>query len=150
MSRSARVDLKWADGNGSQNEGAYRFRLPIKQMEELQEICNAGPQELLTRLRTGTWKLRDIREPIRLGLIGGGDATPAQALKLVERYVDERPLIENAAVAQAIVLAAVIGFEDDPPGESEAATPEKTAKSLSPESTESPPASPSPDGTLTT
>lgn len=128
MSRSADVTLAWADGE-------YKFRLAIGQLRELQEKCSAGPQTILTRLATGAWMLDDVREAIRLGLIGGG-LKPAEALTLVQRYVDDRPLAENVATAQAVVLVAVFGAPDEPlPGKAAAAKAEATESSPSPPST---------------
>ncbi len=103
MSVSARITLPWADGSHS-------FRLAIGHLRELQDKCNAGPAEVLARLTSGSWRVDDIRETLRLGLIGGG-ATPMDALVLVARYVDDRPLMENVFPAQAVLLAAVVGEE---------------------------------------
>lgn len=115
MSRLAQIRLTWADDD-------YIFRLPIKQLIELQEACDAGPSYIMARLEQNAWKVEDVRETIRLGLIGGG-LKPEQALKLVRNYVDERPLLESAIVAQAIIAAAIVGVEEEqPPGKPEAAT----------------------------
>jgi len=108
VSGSASVTLIWADGE-------YPFRLPIKQLEELQDKCDAGPSELYNRLEDGRWRVADLRETIRLGLIGGG-MTPAEAFVKVRRYVDERPLLESVPVARAVLLAALIGVPEDPVG----------------------------------
>lgn len=114
MSRSASVTLEWADGE-------YPFRLAIGQIEELQEKTDCGPYFLLNRLLNGTWRVHDARETIRLGLIGGG-MTPADALKLVKRYVDDRPLLESVKPAAAILSAACIGAPDgEAPGKDKAA-----------------------------
>lgn len=109
MSVSARITLPWADGSHS-------FRLAIGHLRELQEKCQAGPAEVLARLSNGSWRVDDIRETLRLGLIGGG-ATPMDALVLVSRYIDDRPLMENVRPAQAVLLAAVVG--EEPPVKSQ-------------------------------
>jgi hypothetical protein len=113
MSRSARVTLEWPDKERT-------FRLRIGELVELQEKCDAGPMAILSRLAEGQWRVHDIRETIRLGLLGGG-APPSEALRLIKLHVDDRPLTEAIHVAQAILLAAVIGVEDEPledrPGE---------------------------------
>lgn len=106
--RHAEITLAWADGE-------HAFRLGLGQLRELQEKTDAGPAFLLDRLSRGTWRVDDIRETIRLGLIGGGKA-PAEALALVTRYVDERPLMESIPVAQAIIMVAIMPVEDDPLG----------------------------------
>lgn len=106
MGRDARVSLAWGDGERA-------FRLGIGELRELQEKTDAGPAWIFERLRAGTWRVDDIRETLRLGLIGGG-APPAEAAALVARYVDVRPLMENRQPAMAVLLAALVGAEDEP------------------------------------
>lgn len=124
----------WADGR-------YTFALPLRQIEELQEKADCGPLALFQRMREGGWREGDIRETIRLGLIGGG-TEPTAALRLVERYVyPARPLMEGLLPAQAILSAALWGVEDDQPGKGQAdGTAEpglaETASSASPNSME--------------
>lgn len=114
MSANGAITTKWADGE-------YTFRLAIGQLRELQEKCDCGPPEILARLAAQRWRIDDLRETIRLGLIGGG-TTPVAALKLVERYVDDRPLLESVTVASSILLAALVGADDDPVGKETAGT----------------------------
>ncbi|WP_454684885.1 gene transfer agent family protein [Ancylobacter moscoviensis] len=116
MPTDARIELDWADGT-------YAFRLAIGQLAELQEKTNAGPLVLFERLRTGTWRVEDITNTVRLGLIGGGMA-PADALKKVRTYVEERPWTENVPVAMMIVMAALYGSPEEEAGNVEAAEPE--------------------------
>lgn len=106
MSRSGEITLNWADGS-------HLFRLPIKQLIELQEKCDAGPPLIQARLQSGAWKVEDVRETVRLGLIGGG-MSPTDAFKMVLRYVDERPLLESVLVAEAVLSAALVGTPDEP------------------------------------
>lgn len=133
----SKIEVAWGDGE-------HVFRLALGQLRELQDKCKVGPAELAERLSTGRWFVDDIREPIRLGLIGGG-MTPVDALALVKRYVDERPLAENVLTAQAIVMAVLYGVPDDPVGKKAAAegavSGAETDASSSPPSTE--PAPPS-------
>lgn len=100
--RDAVISLDWADGKQT-------FRLPIGQLEELQEKCDAGPPFILFRLSNDRWHVNDIRETIRLGLIGGGmEAYPA--MKLVERYLDAGGnWVEASIVARAILHVALYG-----------------------------------------
>lgn len=105
MSRDASVTLTWADGD-------YTFRLAWGQLGELQDKCDAGPYVILQRLHNGTWKIQDIAETIRLGLIGGGK-TPVDALKLVRSYVQDRPPMENLLTAQYILGAAIVGAPEE-------------------------------------
>lgn len=142
-----------------------RFALPIGQLRELQGKCDAGPATILTRLVTkqaalatmpapkdakeasimqvlhllgGDWRVDDIRETVRLGLIGGGK-TPSEAFTLVARYVDARPPLENLPLAAAILLSALVGPEDDQVGKQPTEKDQNDATSGD--------ASPSPDTT---
>lgn len=113
------------------------FRLGIRQWEAIEAKCDAGPPELLGRLRPlvnalqmklglrqimasnlmGTWRIHDVREPILQGLIGGGMGS-TEAGVLVRAMFDERLSLEFAPTAYLILEAAWFGPEDDPPGES--------------------------------
>jgi hypothetical protein len=124
MSADASVTLTWADGE-------YKFRLPIGQLRELQDKTDAGPIEVLDRLMSRRWRVDDIRETLRLGLIGGG-LKPVEALVLIKRYVDERPLMENAPAAQTVLLAALVGVKDDEVGKGSPEETEQTDGSASP------------------
>ncbi|QEN86878.1 gene transfer agent family protein [Labrys sp. KNU-23] len=128
-----KTTFTWADGQ-------YSFALPLGQLEELQEKADCGPLALLERMRNGTWREADLRQTIRLGLIGGG-LEPTAALRMVERYVyPARPLMEGLLPAQSILAAALWGVEDDQPGKDQAdgmAEPglAETESSASPNST---------------
>lgn len=127
-------------------DGVYAFRLGIGEWRELQEKCNCGPQELFERILLRRWKVDDLREAIRLGLIGGG-TSPVEALKLVARYVDKRPLLETVPLACDVIAASLKGpAEEQPPGEAPVAGEPATGKSPLPPSTgtEPPPDSPQP------
>ena len=111
--RNARVELDFADGT-------YGFRLAIGELEELQEKTGVGPYTLLRRLLSNDWKIEDVRETIRLGLIGGGTEAIA-ALNLMRRYVEQRAdWLNNAMLAQAIVSAALVGAPEELPGKDSA------------------------------
>lgn len=133
MSRDASISLDWADGH-------HTFRLPIGQLRELQEKTGVGPLRLLHRLMDGSWMVDDAREIMRLGLIGGG-MEPAQALRLVQRYVDARPLVEAQAPAMLVLGAALHGTDQEGhPGKEEALEAATSApSSSSPPSTEQEP-----------
>jgi hypothetical protein len=110
--RDARLTLDWADGT-------YTFRLAWGELAELQEQCNAGPYVILDRLYTRQWRIEDVSNVIRLGLIGGG-MEPVKALKLVRSYVEARPPMENVLFATGILSAGLMGAPDEPAGEGEA------------------------------
>lgn len=113
MSVNGAVTIAWADGDHVFNVAK------VAQVLELEEKCDAGCAEIFDRLRSGRWRFNDVRETIRLGLIGGG-MTPPKALVLVKRYVDERPWQESVPVALAILMSAMVGVPGDTPGKAAA------------------------------
>lgn len=75
----------------------------------------------LLRSIGGDWRFDDIRETIRLGLIGGG-MTPTDAFVAISRYVDQTekyPPVDNIGTAAAILFHALAGPQDDPVGKPE-------------------------------
>lgn len=140
MSRAAEVTLPFGGSD-------TLFRMPLGRMRAVQEKCDAGPPELIQRYALKTWRLDDVREPILQGLIGAGHA-PHEAQARVERDMDGLPMMPFVPIAQAIVMAFLIGApdEDDDTGESEAGAatakrPSRAESSASPAST--PPEPPS-------
>lgn len=103
------VDLTWPGGE-------HEFKLTIDLLRALQDKCDAGPQHILERLGNRRWMVNDVTETIRLGLEGGGMAKDA-ARKMVRLYVEDRPLTESVMTAQAVLMLALFGNEDDMPGE---------------------------------
>jgi hypothetical protein len=99
------IDLTWAGGE-------HRFLLTIEHLRALQDKCDAGPAWVLARLGSQQWYVDDVIQPIRLGLEGGGLDKEA-ARKLVKKHVEERPLTESVLTAQAILMAALYGGEED-------------------------------------
>ena len=106
-------------------DGEYRFRIAFGQWRELQESVNKarleigepaiGPKDLLLALVNYNAWPHDVREVIRLGLIGGGMKTD-RALVLVKRYVEARPHYLSMVPARAILQCAMFGPPDDPAG----------------------------------
>lgn len=136
------VSLAFADGE-------YEFRLGLAQINEIEAKC--GPLgEVFARLLKGryiidddgktigapadaAWKVRDIVEPIRQGLVGGGKAvidgieakiTGHRVNELVDNYVLSRPLSEGWALAVAVLSALIQGYEP----QKKAAPPKAAAK----------------------
>lgn len=128
--------------------GEHDFCLaPIGHLLSLEENCKAGIGLIFHRLQNGTWGINDVREPIRLGLIGGG-LSPREAMDLVKAHVDahHNGLAPSVMVAMAIISAVLIGVPDDPVGKTQAAEAATgpnssiaTAASAAPDSTESAP-----------
>jgi hypothetical protein len=121
MSRSARFSGVFGDGK-------HDFLLTIGGLEELQEKCDAGPEEIWSRVLAGGWRVADLREPIRIGLIGGG-MEPIKALVMVERYAGAGALSELKPLVANIIGAALVGAvdEDGPPGK-----PKRRSRKASP------------------
>ena len=86
------------------------FSLGLDQLRELEERSGRGPMATFQRLAAGAWSVDEVRETIRLGLIGGGKE-PAEALKLVQRYVDGQPLERSIMLAMAVLAARLSGAD---------------------------------------
>lgn len=131
MSRAAEIRLAFG--------GEERlFRLPIGRLRALQEKTDCGPQELAERLFGNTWRVDDVRETILQGLIGGG-ATQAEATRLLGLYFDDLPIRQFVPLAIGVVMAALVGSEDEPgemAGEANQPTHSPEGRSASQASTE--------------
>lgn len=140
--------------------GTFRFWLPLPQVVELERNCGsqrvgdtpAVPKSMLliydqlgaglaaddgrpVYLGGGGAILKDIRETIRLGLIGGNsgmvdgeqvEVGPIRAKELVDEYLyPARPLIEGAYLAWSILHAAINGISLKKKAEAESDQPVK-------------------------
>lgn len=107
--RNAAIEAEFGDGT-------YGFRLPIGQLEELQEKTGIGPFKLAQRMISGDWHTQDVIQTIRLGLIGGGMKSDV-ALRLVRNYAQEEGRwLENVDLAQRVIWAALAGAPEEEPG----------------------------------
>lgn len=116
-------------------DARYRFWLPMARIVEIERLC--GDKSILAMhdemsfalgfrqgsedpvfVGGGTARIKDIYEIIRCAAIGGGErydgeakatVSPLDAKRLVDDYVDGRPLEETLPVAHAILHAAVHG-----------------------------------------
>jgi hypothetical protein len=133
-SEDGSVSLQFGDGEHS-------FRIAFGQWRELQESVNKprleigeppiGPMALLRCLLEGNAWPHDVREVIRLGLIGGGMKTD-RALVLVKRHVEGRPYFQSMPTARTVLQSAMFGPPDDQVGkEPTPATPETPATTAS-------------------
>lgn len=115
-------------------DGRYLFKLKLKQLAELQEKCNAGIGAIYMRVETGDYRIEDLLEGVRLGLVGGAKGivseseirvTPEKARWLTETYCD-RPIAELWNIALAVYRACMVGYSDPdaPPGKKAAAATE--------------------------
>ena len=135
MSIHGEIKFDWGDEE-------HTFRLGLKEIRELQEHkhVGVGPLVLFNRIQTGAWKIDDLRETIRLGLIGGG-MKPEVALQKVRRYVDDFPKVNSVEPALTILGAFLVGDPVDPVGKRSAVEDvnEATVASPSPQSSASVP-----------
>jgi hypothetical protein len=117
-SKPGEVTLAWLGGE-------HPFRLATYgQLRLLQETCKAGPMEIFHRLIGARWYVDDVREVIRIGLIGGG-MTAADAGALVKAAIDESAAwLEHVALAKTILLAGLA--RPDEGDEAKKQTAEKT------------------------
>lgn len=143
MSRHGEITLSWGDGE-------YKFRMAYGELRKLQESCDVGPPLMVRRLLPyhpetnplgDNWRVEYIRETIRIALIGGGQ-TQADALALVQKFVDQRPLLENRELAFGLIQMGLAGAPDEPLGKAEGeptkAKSSPTKRSPSPASSELP------------
>jgi hypothetical protein len=109
MASNGEIELTWGDGQ-------HKFNVAkIKSALELEEKCDAGVAQIFQRIRSDSWKINDVRETLRIGLIGGG-MTPDKALSLINRYCDDRPWAESLQPAIYVLMAAMLGVPGDDVG----------------------------------
>ncbi len=105
MARDGSIELDWPDQTRT-------YRLKLGELRQLQEKCDKGPMEILAALTTGRWRVDDVIQPIRLGLIGGGMPMD-EALRVVTFNVHDGNLGQAVIYAVAIVQAAIAGPPDE-------------------------------------
>lgn len=140
MSADGSITLVWGDGE-------HLFRFAIGQFRELQENVNrrriaigapmVGPMSLVRLLQANDAWPDDIRDVLRIGLVGGG-MKPPDAHRLMVHYFDAVPPLENMKPAFTVLLAGLAGApgEEDSKKKTRRRTKTKTPPSPSPESTE--------------
>lgn len=124
MSGHGTTSFDWGDST-------YTFRLGLKEVRELQEKTGIGPLALFNRIKSENWLIDDLRETIRIGLIGGGMKAD-EALKLIRRYFDDFPKVDQKEPAMKIIGAFLIGDPVDPVGKRAAAGDASGATGASP------------------
>lgn len=115
MSADGSITLLWGDGEN-------RFRYAIRAWRELQEKVNGrrhamgleliGPMTLLMDVRSGNAWPDDVRDILRIGLVGGG-LSIAQAHRKLVNYFDETPPYAHNLVAFKVLEAGLIGDPND-------------------------------------
>ncbi|MGO4838313.1 gene transfer agent family protein, partial [Rhizobiaceae sp. 2RAB30] len=92
-------------------DGDYRFQLTYPAVIDWERENNRSLFATARAAAGGVWNARDVRELLRLALIGGG-TEPAKALKLVRDYIEERPLTESIDVYIEALNAFLFGVTD--------------------------------------
>lgn len=123
MNLRGETTIDWADGT-------YTFRLTLAGAIELESKCDSPIAVIHHRLIANAYKVSDVRETIRLGLIGGG-LDPVKALALVRSYVEDRPLAESWIIARTIMGGMFYGFEEHPISDPQEAAPVHPSPSAS-------------------
>lgn len=114
--------------------GAARaFDLRIGEIQALERACQCGIFGLLLRLGSHQAYVADIRETIRLGLVGGGE-TDAASTTLIMAEIDGRPLTEHLPLAAEIIKSVIDGLpqQTEEEGEESGAAKKATAESMTP------------------
>lgn len=116
--------------------GEHDFRLRLGELRRLQDACAAGPEELLGRVRTGRWRVDDLIEILRLGLIGGGFTPEGEAAPLVVRLIEQQgALLEFKLPAELVLMHALLQPEGDELGKDVAGEATRPDDGASPAST---------------
>ncbi|SIT11028.1 gene transfer agent family protein [Paracoccus saliphilus] len=92
-------------------DGERNFTLTDPIVIELERLTSTGVGNLFLRLTRGDFRLSDLIEIIRLGMIGA-DTNPEEAARLIETYARNRPIAETLPLAMDI-LAARWGGDDE-------------------------------------
>jgi hypothetical protein len=109
---------------------------------DLEDKCRAGIGTIFGRLESGHYFVNDVRETIRLGLIGGG-MSAEKAMAAVKNHVDGRPLALSVLIAHAVIEAVLIGVPDDPVGKDMPAEAKPTGSFTQTDASDAPKLSPS-------
>ncbi len=93
-------------------DGDYTFALTDDMIAELERKADLGIGAFYLRAVNMQFKLADLIEVIRLGLIGGG-TTPKRAAQLTDTYARNRPIDDLYPLALDVLDARWGGAVDD-------------------------------------
>lgn len=99
--------------------GEHSFRLAVGEMRALEQRCDAGVVVILMRLLGQSWKIDDVVQVLRLGLIGGGMAEK-EAQTTIDKALDTASLMALSVPAADVLRRFVMWEGDDQPGEAHA------------------------------
>lgn len=92
-------------------DGERNFTLTDPMVIELERLTGTGIGTLFMRLTRGDFRLADLIETVRLGMIGAG-TNPEEAARLVDTYARHRPIAEIMPLAVEILGARWGGDEE--------------------------------------
>ena len=95
-------------------DGEHTFALTDDMIAELERLADLGIGALYLRAVNMQFKLADLIEVIRLGLIGGGP-TPERAAQLVDAYARNTPIDALYPLALDVLDARWGGAADQEP-----------------------------------
>jgi hypothetical protein len=96
--------------------GMSRFRFGLGEFQGLQQALDSGPNRVLLRLVTSDWRIDDVIETIRFGLIGGGEK-PERARGLAVNALDDWSPYRLALLAARVLENFLMQDPHDPAGE---------------------------------
>ena len=92
-------------------DGERDFLLSDPMIAELEAKTGTGIGALFLRLTRNDFRLADLTEIIRLGMIGA-NTDPQEASRLVETYARNRPLTEILPLALDVITARWMGADE--------------------------------------
>ncbi|MBB2818992.1 gene transfer agent family protein [Rhizobium phaseoli] len=94
--------------------GEHSFRLGIGELRAIEQRSDAGCAVVLMRLLSSQFKIDDVIQPIRLGLIGGG-MQERDAQKVLDSALDIASPYALAVPAADILRRFIMWETDDQP-----------------------------------
>lgn len=92
-------------------DGQRDFCLTDSMIAELERLTGTGIGTLFQRLTRSDFRLADLVEIVRLGLIGA-NTDPSEAARLVETYARNRPIAEVLPLALDVISARWLGADE--------------------------------------
>jgi hypothetical protein len=99
--------------------GEHDFRLGIGELRAIEQRCDAGCAVVMMRLLGQQWKIDDVVQPLRLGLIGAG-MNEKEAQKALDSALDIASPYALAIPAADVLRRFIMWETDDQPGERQA------------------------------
>jgi hypothetical protein len=110
-----------------------RFELRLGEIKHLEQQTGCGIGDIYRRLLALAFKIEDVRQVVKFGLIGGG-VPEIDAEAMVRAGVDGFPISEPYELAKDIMIACFIGAAPGKAkGPSDQDAPATSAPSTSPE-----------------